>query len=271
MAERPYARYTREKTWQALYSQAINACYALVPNSATNNSIWLLRCKTPAETQERMRFLLSVEQECAAFFAEKQLGQEQKNLAADTPLTQAGNISGVLEAAVEGDRPTQEQIKLQALLANAGEAVVLAKSSDYWHYHLEDGRPTLALVACGLHDSYLHLPVWEMRSNRRFAVRETALKIGSPEFERKRGRGHVLGHSILVSALAAGDSIALEYVKNKEKVPDRTRRFLCQEAATLQGERYRGRPLAFYTEAKRQEIGQKISAGLILYHARRAG
>ena len=43
MPERPYSRYTRAKTWAALYSQHINAGYALVPYSATNNSIAVIR------------------------------------------------------------------------------------------------------------------------------------------------------------------------------------------------------------------------------------
>ena len=255
MAERPYARYTREKTWQALYSQSINACYALVPNSATNNSIWMMRCKSPEETQERMRFLLNFEQECAAFFVE----QESENQTAEK-----ADVSRISEIPT-----TPEQARLLAYLKNAGEAVVLARSSDYWHYHLADDKPALALVVCGFHDSYLHLPVWETRTNKRYAARETALKIDSPEFEQARGRGQQLGHSILLGALAAGDQNALAYLK---KLPKRTQRRLRAERDALQSERYRGRPLAFYTEAQRQVIGQRISDGLIRYHARkRAG
>jgi hypothetical protein len=121
----------------------------------------------------------------------------------------------------------------------------------------------LALVVAGLHDSYLHLPVWETSSNRRYAARETALKIGSPEFDKARGRGQQLGHSILASALAAGDQAALAYLKT---LPERTRRRIRQEADALQVERYRGRPLAFHTDAQRQAVGTKISAGLIRYH-----
>src|SRR5260370_10554174 len=103
MPERPYSRYTREKTWAALYSQAINACYALVPYSATNNSIALIRCKTPEETQATMARLLDLSEECDAFYASKQ-----------TP-----------------DRSP-------AFLKGAGEAVILARSSDYYHYHLAE-------------------------------------------------------------------------------------------------------------------------------------
>ncbi len=230
MSERPYARYTREKTWQALYSQAINACYALVPNSATNNSIHLIRCKTPEETAARSRALLDAASEIDAFFSA---------------------------------RRTPEQVP--AIMRGSREAVILARSSDYWRYHLET-RPALALVACGIHDSYLHLPVWEMKSNRRYAARETALTIGSPEFEQARGRGQVVGKNILLGALAAGDQSALAYHK---KLPQRTQRRMRQEADALQVERYQGRPLAFHTDAQRQAIGQKISAGLLLYHARK--
>jgi hypothetical protein len=45
MAERPYSRYTRASTWAALFSQHLNTGYALVPLSATNNRIAVIRCK----------------------------------------------------------------------------------------------------------------------------------------------------------------------------------------------------------------------------------
>ena len=51
MTERPHSRYTREKTWAALYNQHVNACYAIIPNSKTHNSIDLLKCATPEETR----------------------------------------------------------------------------------------------------------------------------------------------------------------------------------------------------------------------------
>lgn len=245
MTERPYARYTREKTWAALYSQSVNACYALVPNSVTNNSIWLMRCKAPEQTQETMASLLTHADEIEAFFADK-------------PLKKRGEDYWPIFA--------QWLIQKPACLKNAGEAVVLARSSDFWRYHLED-QPGLALVVAGQHDSYLHLPVWETSSNRRYAPRETTLKIGSPEFERARRSQQ--GHNTLLSAIAAGDQTALAYLK---RLPDRTRRRIRQEADALQSERYRGRPLAFHTESERQAIGAKISAGLIRYHAlRRTG
>lgn len=228
MPERPYARYTREKTWAALYAQHINACYALVPNSATNNSIWLIRCKSPEETASRSRALLNQASEIDDFFSA---------------------------------RRTPDQAP--AIMRNAGEAVVLARSSDYWRYHLET-RPGLALVVAGQHDSYLHLPVWETSSNRRYAPRETALKIDSPEFERARRTQQA--HNTLLGALAAGDHGALAYLAT---LPERTRRRIRQEADALQSDRYQGQPLAFHTENERQAIGAKISAGLIRYHARR--
>lgn len=247
MSERPYTRYTREKTWQALYSQSINACYALVPGSATNNSIWLLRCKSPEDTQATMTALLAQAGEIEVFFASKPAKSDDEK-----------NDEWLLYNQWLAQRP--------ASLKNAGEAVVLARASDYWHYHLED-RPVLALVVCGVHDSYLHLPVWETSSNRRYAARETALKIGTPEFEQARRSQQ--GHNILLAALAAGDKAALAYLKT---LPARTQRRLKTECSAVQSERYRGRPLAFHTEAQRRAIGQKISAGLILYHARqRAG
>ncbi|MGH2479321.1 MAG: hypothetical protein ACRDHW_06675, partial [Ktedonobacteraceae bacterium] len=72
MPERLYARYTRGKTWAALYSQHINACYAWVPYSATNNSIVLIRCETPEQTAAKTRVLFDHAGECEAFYASKQ-------------------------------------------------------------------------------------------------------------------------------------------------------------------------------------------------------
>ncbi|HEX7737007.1 MAG TPA: hypothetical protein VF458_19335 [Ktedonobacteraceae bacterium] len=246
MSERPYSLHTREKTWSALYAQHINACYALVPYSATNNSTWLIRCKTPEEAQATMSLLLVEAEKIKAFFASQPARKSDEKddawLLYNQWLTQ---------------RP--------ACLKSSGEAVVLARSSDYWHYHLED-QPALALIVCGVHDSYLHLPVWEMSTNKRYAARETAIKIGTPEFKQGRGRGKVLVHRILLGALASGDQAALAFLKT---LPPRTQRRLRAERDALLIDRYRGRPLAFHTDAERQAIGAKISAGLIRYYEHR--
>jgi hypothetical protein len=228
MAERPHSRYTREKTWAALYSQHTNTGYALVPYSATNNSIAVIRCKTPEEVQEKMKSLLEHAEECASYYGTK-----------------------------------QPPDKIPALLAKARHAVVLARSSDYYHYHLED-HTDFKLVICGLHDSYLHVPVWEMRTNKRYNPCETAVSIASPEFERLRCTQ--FGHNILVGALAKGDEAATAF---KKTLPPRTQRRLEREKEALQHGRYRGRPLAFLTDAERREIGSKISEGLHRYHEQR--
>ncbi len=225
MAERPYSRYTRARTWAALYSQHLNAAYALVPYSATNNSIAVIRCTDAKDTQATMRDLLNHASECAAFY---------------------------------GSRKTPEHAP--AILAKARHAVVLARSSDYYHYHLAD-HTEFSLVVCGLHDSYLHLPVWEMRTNRRYDPRETAIAITSPDFE--RARCTQFGHAILLAAFAEGDQAATAFVKG---LPPRTQSRLHRQKDALQHTHSRGRPLAFLTEAKRQEIGSKISAGLRRYH-----
>ncbi len=225
MAERPYSRYTRAKTWAALYSQHLHAGYALVPYSATNNSIAVIRCTSPEETQSTMHDLLKHADECAAFYATKQTPE-----------------------------------KAPAIIRKARHAVVLARSSDYYHYHLAD-HPALRLVVCGLHDSYLQLPVWEMRTNQRYDVRETAVPLASPDFERLRCTQ--FGHTILVGALLNGNEIALSFL---ETLPLRTQSRIRREAEEMQETRYRGRPLAFLTEAERREIGGKISEGLRRYH-----
>jgi hypothetical protein len=111
MAERPYSRYTRARTWAALYSQHLTAGYALVPLSATNNSIAVISCldtknanqDLAKDTQDMANLLLKHEEECAAYYSRK--------------LT-----------------PDQAP----AILAKARQAVLLARSSDYYHYHLED-------------------------------------------------------------------------------------------------------------------------------------
>jgi len=228
MAERPYSRYTREKTWAALYSQHINAGYALVPYSATNNSIAVIRCKDAKETQATMRALLEHASECEAFYATKQTPE-----------------------------------KAPAIIQKARHAVVLARSHDYYHYHLAD-YPEFRLVVCGLHDSYLHLPIWEMRTNQRYEPRQTAIAITSPDFERIRCTQ--FGHSILIAAFAEGDQDATAFVK---QLPLRTQSRMNRERDALQHTRYRGRPLAFLTEARRQEIGSKISEGLRRYYQKK--
>lgn len=228
MAERPYSRYTRARTWAALYSQHLNAGYALVPLSATNNSIAVIRCKDARETQATMRDLLAHVSECEAFYASKQ---------------------------------TPDQAP--AILQRARHAVVLAKSSDYYRYHLAD-HPEFSLVICGLHDSYLHLPVWETRTNRRYDARETAVALTSPDFVQVRRTQ--FGHHILLGALINGDATAKAFLAG---LPVRTQSRIRREVDQAQHTRYRGRPLAFLTEAKRQEIGSKIREGLRRYHEHR--
>jgi len=221
VVERPHSRYTRAKTWAALYTQHVHAGYALVPYSATNNSIAVIRCKSVEEVQRTMRELLNRAEECAAFYGSK--------LPPD---------------------------KAPDFLKTARHAVVLARSSDYHHYHLSD-HPELSLIVCGLHDSYLHLPVWEMRTNKRYNARETALAITDPDFERKRCTQ--FGHNILLGALLGGDQAALTFLNT---LPPRTQSRIRREVEQLQEKRYRGRPLAFLTEAERREIGEKIKEGL---------
>jgi hypothetical protein len=228
MVERPYSRYTREKTWAALYSQHINAGYALVPYSRTNNSIGVVRCKSPEEVQATMQELLNHAEECASYYDTKQT-------------------------------PDNAPVFLQKAL----QAVILAKSSDYHHYHLAD-HPEFHLVICGLHDSYIHLPVWEMRTNKRYKPRETAVAIPSQEF-RPISRIQ-FGHNILIGALINGDPDAKTF---KEQLKPWTQRRIEKKVQEIQSLHYRGRPLAFLTDAQRREIGRKISEGLKRYYERK--
>ncbi len=248
MAERPYSRYTRAKTWAALYAQHITACYALVPYSATNNSIAVIRCTSPEETQRTMRELLTKAEACAEFY-----GMQETPDPAPAPGKPASHA---------GLHQTPDPVP--PFLAKARHAVVLARSSDYYHYSLAD-YPELRLIVCGLHDSYVHLPVWETRTNTRYRPRDTAIALTSPDFDRLRCTQ--FGHAVLVGALLNGDATALDFFQ--EKLPPRTQSRLTAEVATLREKRYRGRPLAFLTEAKRHEIGQKISDGLHRSYAQR--
>ena len=76
----------------------------------------LERCQSIEETQALMRDLLKHTDECKEFYAAKR---------------------------------TQEQAP--PIIKKAGHAVVLAKSSGYYHYHLGD-YTEFRLVICGLHD-----------------------------------------------------------------------------------------------------------------------
>ena len=55
----------------------------------------------------------------------------------------------------------------------------------------------------------------------------------------------------------------------KKTLHPRTQRRITKEVQDLQETRYRGRPLAFLTDAERREIGSKISEGLKRYHAQK--
>ena len=229
--EGPYSLYSREKTWAAIYCQHINAGYALVPHSATNNSIFVIRCGNPKDTAAKEEELAKQEALCRAYFG----------------------------------KPTRPA---PPLLAKAYEIVVLAKSSDFYRYHLGDelpGVPDFKLVACGLHDSYLPVYVWELRSNKRYEPRTTSLVIGAEEFTKQRYTQY--GHNVLIGAAMDGDMTAMEYLA---KLPPRTQRRLRREIRLLQATRYKGRPLSFNSDDTRKQHGANISKGLKRYYAQRS-
>lgn len=234
MTERPYSRYTRSRTWAALFSQHLSAGFALVPFSATNNSIDVIRCDSTEEAQRVHHQLLQHAEACEVYYLRK-----------ETP----DHAPVVLTEAIRSKRLRR--------------AVVLARSSDYYHYRIDD-RPDFRLVICGLHDSYLLIPCWETSTNRRYRPRETAVQMTDPGFDRIR-RTQV-GHTILLAAYAKGDPTAIEVVN---RLPPRTKNRYKRERDALQANHYQGRPLAFLTEAERREIGAKISAGLRRYYERR--
>ena len=231
-----------------------------MPSSKTNNSIVVINCKDPnqsgqdiaRDTQLKEEELLPHTKEIATYY-EKQNDDDETS----------EDESIFHQKSPEDDAPPilAKEIKAKKLRT----AVVLAKSSDYYHYHIED-IAAITLVICGLHDSYLHIHVWEMRTNHRYRPRETAISIKDPNFDQIRRTQ--FGHSILLAAYAKGNPDAVAFVENK-RFPERSRTRINREKDEFQHQTYRGRPLAFLNEAKRKEIGGKISQSLIEYHARR--
>lgn len=241
--ERPYSRYTRERSWAALYSQHINAGFALVPFTTTENSVNVINCKDASQpgqdlakdTQGKIQELLATTEEIADYYRMKR-----------TPDT----APDILRAALADNR----------LLV----ALVLARSSDYYRYDLENRILDRALVVAGIHDSYLHVPCWELATNKRYKSRETSIAIGGPGFD--QARKTPIGHSILLAAYAKGNDQAIAFVAG---LKERTRIRLKSERDDFQGATYRGRPLAFRDEAKRNEVRERISQGMILHYARK--
>lgn len=253
MAERPYSRYTRAKTWAALYSQHTNAGYALVPNTTTENSIDVINCKeTPKTTKEGVPIKSTQD------LAKDTQRKAEELLLHEEEITKYYRLRQTPDQAPE---ILAEAIKAKRLRT----AVVLAKSSDYYHYSLED-MPGITLVICGLHDSYLHIPVWEMNTNKRYKARETAVSLTDPKFNEIRCTQ--FGHSILLAAYAKGNPDAIAFVESKS-FPERSRTRIKHEKDEFQHQTYRGRPLAFRSAEKRQEVGDRISDSLKQYHAKK--
>lgn len=234
MSERPYSRYTREQTWAALHSQHFNAGYALVPYSATNNSIDVLWCRTPEEAMKQQRQLDSQAEDYQVLYT--------RSARATLP-----------------EHVKQVQTRKRS-------AVVLARSSDYYRYHLSD-IPALTRVICGLHDSYLLMSCWELRTNQIYKARQTAVSLTDPQFDSIRRTQ--FGHRILLGALHNGDTDALAFLEGLKSRSERSYWRIRAEVDVMQHDHYQGRPLAFLTEAERRAIGSKISAGLKQYHEKK--
>ena len=122
-------------------------------------------------------------------------------------------------------------------------AFVLAKSSDYYHYHLFD-YSDFRLLIVGQHDSYVQMTVWETSTNKIYKPRETALKLDSQKFLEERCTQY--GHNIFLGALICGNKTAVAIRDNKQLIPPSTRRRILSEVQTIQSRRYRGRPLTFW-------------------------
>ncbi len=242
MAERRYSRYTRERTWLALVSQIENTQYCIVPYSQTTNSVSLVRIREAEENRSQVQKLLD----------------------------EYGHEMGEWES---GKIPGKPVLRRKCL-----EAVVLARSSDYYHYHLATygpekyGQDPINLIVCGLHDAYCLLPVLEMRTNKRYAARETSIDIQSPEFAKKRKTEY--GHNILLTALAKGDQKALAFLDQRGSdgkflISVSTRNRIKREVVDLQTKVYRGRPLAFMTKEEAEKHAANIKEGMRKHHAKK--
>ncbi len=236
MAERRYSRYTRERTWLALVNQIENTQYCIVPYSRTTNGVSLVRIREAEENRNQ---------------AQKLLDEYEHEM----ERWQAGQLAA---------EPTLTRKRI--------EAVILARSSDYYHYHLLEYGPDIDLIICGLHDAYCLLPVLEMKTNRRYAARETSLDIQAPEFAEIRKTEY--GHAILLTALVKGDQGALDFLNRRGTdgtflISVSTRNRIKREVVDLQTKVYRGRPLAFMTKEEAEKHAAKISEGMKKHHAQK--
>jgi hypothetical protein len=240
MPERPHSRHTREKTWAALYNQHINACYAIIPSSKTHNSIDLLKCSTQEEAREAMRALAAHEKEFQDFYAEK---------------------------LPDSEAPTIKHGKLEFVVSDRiRHALVLARSSDYYHYHLFDYADFRILIV-GQHDSYAQLTVWETSTNKVYKPGETALALDSQTF--LDARATQFGHNIFIGALICGDKTAVAIRDNSKIIPASTRRRIISEVQMIQTRRYRGRPLTFWDQAEQEKHRIATREGMFKAQARR--
>jgi hypothetical protein len=238
--ERPFSRFTREKTQAAMYAQHMQARYALVPNSRLINAICYISCATVEETALKRAELLKREQECDVF------------LSSGWPLTD------VLKFKAKGKDAHPIDF---SFLKGIKRAVILGRSSDFYHYGIDESVD-FSLVIAGLHDSMINLPVWETYTNKRFKSRDLALDITGPGFL-SNGRKTQYGHNILIGALICGYEPAIAL---KSQLHIKTRQRIEREVQELQTKNYRGRPLAFWNEEERLKVAQRISYSLIEYH-----
>jgi hypothetical protein len=218
MPERPRSRFTREKTWAALYNQHVNACYAIIPHSGTHNSLDVLKCATQEETRAAMRELARHDKRFEKFYSLK------------LPDTEAPTIQ------LDKQTPIVVRDRIR-------HAFVLAKSSDYYHYHLFDFSDFRLLIV-GQHDSYVQMTVWETSTNKIYKPAETAIALDSPEF--LKARSTQFGHNIFLGALICGNTTAVAIRDNKHLIPASTRCRIISEVQSIQTKRYRGRPLTFW-------------------------
>ncbi len=149
-----------------------------------------------------------------------------------------------LEVQIVGGSAYSNRITLKTRSYGELDAVVLARSSDWYHYSLNamTWKHQLQAAVVGTHDSCLPVRVLAMDSMVWYEPYEIRFRIALPDppepdpFEKRRKTRY--GHNVLLGAFICGRADAVERVM---KLPDRTRwRYEALKRKLLK--RRRGRP-----------------------------
>ena len=121
-------------------------------------------------------------------------------------------------------------------------AVILARSSDWYHYSLNvaEWDHGITAVVCGTHDSCINAPVLALDAMKWYPVLKMRSIFGSIDSETfEKARKSHYGHNMLVGACMVGRADAIAKLQS---LPDRTRYRIEAEMRVLHTRR-QGRPL----------------------------